>query len=86
MVTLDGKPEITYPCRWSYKLIGRFEELMEKEAREIVGDKPHTLKPGNKSRTGKFVSMELTVEVCHEDERLHIYNCLTQSQVIMQVL
>lgn len=86
MVILEGKPEITYPCRWSYKLIGRIEELMQEEAKAIVAGKPHELKPGNKSRTGKFVSIELTVEVCHEDERLHIYDRLTKSQVIMQVL
>ena len=86
MVTLDGKPEITYPCRWSYKLIGRIQELMEQDAKEILGDKEHELKEGNKSRTGKFISMELTVEVAHEEERLHIYDCLTKSQVIMQVL
>lgn len=86
MVTLEGKPEITYPCRWSYKLIGRFADLIEKEAKEIAGERPHDIKEGNKSRTGKFISMELTVEVCHENERLHIYECLTKSQVIMQVL
>ena len=86
MVTLDGKPEITYPCRWSYKLIGRIQELIEQEAKEILGDKPHELTVANKSRTGKFISLELTLEVAHEEERLHIYKRLTESQVIMQVL
>ena len=38
MVTLDGKPEITYPCRWQYRLIGRFAELMEAEAKAIVDE------------------------------------------------
>jgi len=88
VVTLDGKPEITYPCRWQYRLIGRFAELMEAEAKAIVDEleRPHTLSEGNKSRTGKFVSMELSVEVRHEEERLLIYDRLTKSQVIMQVL
>ena len=86
VVTLDGKPEISYPCRWQYKLIGRIEELMHEEAKAIVAHRPHEIKQGNKSRTGKFVSIELVVEVQHEEERLFIYDCLTKSQVIMQVL
>jgi hypothetical protein len=59
---------------------------MEAEIREIAGEKPYHLDLANTSRTGKFVSLNLTLEVCDEVERLAIYDRLTKSQVIMQVL
>lgn len=80
------KPIIEYPCSWSYRLIGRVHELIENEVKTALGDKKYDLKLTNKSKTGKFVSIELSVEVHHEEERLKYFDYFSKSQVIMQVL
>jgi putative lipoic acid-binding regulatory protein len=88
-VILDAninKPVIKYPCKWSYKLIGRIQDLIEEEVKTILGEKSYLLTLANKSKTGKFVSLELTVEVCEEKERLELFDRLSKSQVIIQVL
>jgi len=80
------KPVIEYPCKWSYKLIGRVHELIEEEVKTALGEKEYELRVANRSKTGKFISLELSVEVHHEEERLRYFDYFCKSQVIMQVL
>ena len=48
------KPEITYPCSWQYKLIGKDTEAIHALIRETFVNKEFKAKEGNRSRTGKF--------------------------------
>ena len=70
------KPEINYPTKWGFKLIGRDKEALEKCIKDImknIGDKTHSCTLGNKSRTGKFHSYNASCMVDTEEERNKIF-------------
>jgi len=87
-VILDAnkRVELNYPCKWQYKLIGRFEDLIKEDVKKILNDKEHKIEIANKSKKGKFISLNLHLEVESEEERLSIFDSLCKSQVIMRVL
>lgn len=80
MKILDGetpeRPDITYPTKWGFKLIGRDKEALLKCIKEImkeVGEKEHLCSLGNASRTGKFHSYNASCTVDTEEERNKIF-------------
>lgn len=86
MTTIEGKPEISYPCKWGYKMIGRDAELMRKVASDLIGKKLHTIKESNKSSKGTFVSLHLELVVDSEDERVYIYEELKKNSCFLHIL
>ena len=76
---LDGrKPEIDYPCTWSYRIIGADELRMRTAVREIVGQAEHELTLGLESAHGKYRSLQLELVVESEARRLEIFAALTR--------
>ena len=80
------RPEIEYPCRWSYKVVGESEERLRAVIRKVVGDTDHTLKLSNTSRTGKYVSLALDVLVRDEVQRRGIGQTLHEHIDVRLVL
>jgi hypothetical protein len=80
------KPNIEYPCEWSYRIIGKEESLLREAAVSVAGDRTYTLKKSNTSAGGKYVSLHLTVTVTDEDERLRIFGELKQCPPVKMVL
>ena len=80
------KPEISYPCRWGYRVIGTGHEPIRAAIDEVVGDHEHTLEVGNTSSGGKYVSYHLEVLVHTEASRLGIYEALSEFACIKIVL
>jgi putative lipoic acid-binding regulatory protein len=83
---LDQKLELEYPCDWRYKIVGSEREALEKAVHDVILDREHKLTHSNKSRTGKYVSMNLDLLVHNEDERQFIYEALKAHQNIKMVL
>jgi len=81
-----GKPEISYPCRWGYRVIGTGHEPIRAAIDEVVGDHDHTLEVGNASASGKYVSFHLEVLVHDEAHRLGIYEALCEFASVKIVL
>jgi putative lipoic acid-binding regulatory protein len=76
---LDGrKPEIDYPCTWSYRIIGADELRMRMAVREIVGAVEHELTMGLESAGGKYRSIQLELVVESEERRLSLFAALTR--------
>jgi len=74
--TTPERPDITYPTKWGFKLIGRDKEALEKCIKEIMkieGDKEHICSLGNASKTGKFHSYNASCTVDTEEERNRIF-------------
>jgi uncharacterized protein len=69
-------PEIDYPCRWPYKVIGRDEQLMRRAVAAVVGSLEHSLELSNVSRAGRYRSLLLTVAVASDEERRRIGQAL----------
>jgi len=80
------KLELVYPCSWTYKLIGHEKEAIQKAIHEVILQREHTLTHSNKSKSGKYVSMNLDMVIQNEDERNFIYEALKQHQDIKMVL
>ena len=80
------KLELTYPCKWCYKVIASEQKALEQAVRDVIQEREHTLEHSNKSKTGKFTSMNLDILVHNEDDRTFIYEALKQHQHIKMVL
>lgn len=70
---LTDKPEIIYPTKWGFKLIGRDKEALLNCIKEAMGEKEHHCHLGNASRTGKFHSYNASCSVETEEERKAIF-------------
>jgi len=86
MVCLRQKPKISYPCSWSYKIIAQKREQIEEVVEDICISKEYELKYSNNSKSGKYVSMNFTITVNSDEERVEIFNRLKQHQDITMVL
>lgn len=82
----EEKLELTYPCSWCYKLIAGEKEALEQAIRDVIDEREHKLTHSNKSRSGKYISMNLDILVHNEDDRNFIYEALKQHQNIKMVL
>jgi len=80
------KLELEYPCSWCYKVIANSEEDANVAVKDVILEKLHTLKPSNKSKSGKFVSMNLDLIVENEEERDFIFKALKEHEKTKMVL
>ncbi len=82
---IEGKPDISYPCKWEYRIIGENKTRIEQIVGEIL-EKPYTLELKNHSHQNRFVSMHLMVDVDNEEERNNIYSLLSNHPEIKMVI
>ena len=82
----EEKLELTYPCSWTYKLIGHEKEAIQKAIHEVILEREHKLMHSNASKTGKYISLNLDLLVHNEDDRNFIYEALKAHQHIKMVL
>jgi len=77
---------IEYPCNWCYKVIASERAALEQAIRDVIDEREHTINPSNKSKTGKYISMNLDLLVHNEDDRTFIFDALKRHQDIKMVL
>jgi uncharacterized protein len=82
----DKKLILEYPCNWCYKVIASEKAALEKAVRDVIEEREHKLSVSNKSKTGKYTSMNLDLLVHNEDDRTFIFEALKQHQDIKMVL
>lgn len=83
---LRGSPEIHYPCRWSYKLIGRSETGLRAAVALVLGQQDYRLDRSNRSATGRYCSLALSIVVRDERERRWIGQTLHEHDDVTMVL
>ena len=84
---LEGKKlELEYPCNWCYKVIASEKEALQNAVKDVVEEREHTLTDSNKSKGGKYVSMNLDMLVHNEDDREFIYDALKKHKDVKMVL
>jgi putative lipoic acid-binding regulatory protein len=71
--TCKTRPDIDYPTKWSYKIIGRDKEKLLACIKEIMGEKQHSCTIGNVSKNGKFTTYNANCTVETEEERNRIF-------------
>ena len=82
----EKKLELEYPCSWTYKVIASEKKALEQAIRDVLSEREHKVTSSNKSKTGKYTSMNLDLLVHNEDDRTFIFEALKQHQNIKMVL
>jgi uncharacterized protein len=82
----ENKPEIVYPCEWSYKIIGTDVDKTLEAIENAVGDLSYSVTPSNISKNGKYYSLNLKLMVPNEVVRDLVYQKLSGSDYIKIVL
>jgi putative lipoic acid-binding regulatory protein len=72
----DQHPEIAYPCRWTYRVIGADDARLRAAIALAVGEAEHTLAVARQSTGGRYRSLELEVLVIDERHRLTVFAAL----------
>jgi uncharacterized protein len=80
------RPEIIYPCSWTYKVIG--EDCAQLREIIIAACFPHTVlvSHSHSSSTGKYHSVNAELVVPDEMARLRIYENLKNNSAVKIVL
>jgi putative lipoic acid-binding regulatory protein len=83
---IEGKPDISYPTKWGYKVIGTDEVVLRKAVDSVLTDFEYSLKFSNKSSKGKFISFNISLMVQDENQRNAIFNNLKNHSAIKMVI
>lgn len=85
-MTSECKPEISYPCPWVYKVIGRDLGLLQGVVEEVLSGQAYSTVPSRSSKGGAYhcLNVELTVE--SEPERLGFYEKLRRHPAVIMVM
>jgi putative lipoic acid-binding regulatory protein len=78
----DKRPEINYPCEWSYKVIGNNIDRMLEAIESAVSGLNYDVTPSNISKNGNYYSLNLSLIVPNEVVRDLIYQKLDSSESI----
>lgn len=82
----DKTLELTFPCDWQYRLVGKNCEEIELAAKNVMGDKTYSLIPSRASSSGKFISLNLNTLIFSHEERLAIHEAIKKESAILYVL
>lgn len=82
----NKKPEINYPTKWEYKIIGTDVDEMISVVESIVKDLDYEITPSNISLKAKYFSLNVSVVVPSEIIRDKIFQSLTDHPVIKFVI
>ena len=82
----EKKVVLEYPCNWCYKVIASEEAALKQAIRDVIDERDHSLTASNKSKSGKYTSMNLDLLVHNEDDRTFIFDALKRHQDIKMVL
>ena len=80
------KPEINYPTKWGFKVIGKDKDKIEQAIKEVMGDKEHSLKFSNSSKKGTFHSYNTECVVESQEERDKLYKAFGEHNDVDYVL
>ena len=83
---LDGRPAISYPTSWTYRIICTREETVRAAVTEIVGPIQHRLENLGTSSAGRYQRLELVLEARDEAHRNEVFAALTRLSEVRFVL
>ena len=80
------KPDITYPCTWEYKVIGENQEQLRALIFKACDPAIPEIKLSNISSSGKYYSLNATLEVDSEEMRNSIFDKLHKHPSVKMVI
>jgi len=79
-------PNIEYPCRWEYRIIGASEDGLRAAAVAVAGELDYSLHAANVSSRGRYLSLRLEVLVHNDRMRVSLFEQLRAREEVMMVL
>ena len=67
------KPNIEYPAKWGFKVIGKDKVKVEQAVKDVMDTLPHSCNFSNTSKSGKFNSYSIECVVESEEQRDELY-------------
>lgn len=86
METPQERPEIVYPCSWTYRVIAVDAAHARSAIAQRLGTRPHRFGAGRTSRTGKYASLELELEVVDAADRDELFVAISAMAGVRFVL
>ena len=87
---LDGssceKPQIDYPCKWGYKIIGRDRLKLEASIFEVMGERDYKTPTYNSSSKGKFHALSTACQVESQEDRDSIFKAFQNHEAVKMVI
>ncbi len=80
------KLELTYPCEWEYKIVGKCENELSCAVETIFERREYNMKHSNTSSKGKFKSFSVKTLVHNDDDRNELYLMLKKHEAIKYIL
>lgn len=85
MKKIEGKPQISYPTVWEYRIFTTDSEAIYSKIFEIV-DKEYNLSHSKASKKGKYHSFKLTLEVDSEEHRDWLFREIKRLDIVAYLL
>jgi len=82
----SGSLNISYPCKWSYKIIGSDAEELIAAVEETITNLEYDITPSNISSNEKYLSLNVQVLVPSEIMRNIIFQQLSKHPAIKIVI
>ena len=88
MIAKRGTPklQLSYPCRWVYKVIGSNQKQVRQAICELIAEREYVVTSSNSSATGKYHCMNLEMRVESEADRTGMYEALRRHPAIIMVI
>jgi putative lipoic acid-binding regulatory protein len=86
MPTDDRRPEIEYPCPWSYRIVCSDEAAVRAAVPGIVGGETHTLVMVRESRAARYRTLELELVVRDQAHRDTVFQALQRIAGVRMLL
>lgn len=86
LTTHPEKPEIDYPCKWVYTIIGEDTQILKELILTACAPTDVDITHSHSSSGGKYHSLKATLTVENEEIRLQIYALLKSHPAVKIVL
>ncbi|WRF58746.1 DUF493 family protein [Helicobacter pylori] len=80
------KPTIIYPCLWDYRVIMTTNDTSALKKLLETYQRPFKLEFKNTSKSAKFYSFNVSMEVSNESERNEIFQKISQLEIVAHAL
>ncbi|HBT96160.1 MAG TPA: DUF493 domain-containing protein [Desulfobulbaceae bacterium] len=80
------KPQIDYPCRWQYTVVGENENALREILLLACTPAEVAIQFSHRSASGKYVSLKAEVTVASEEERNSIFRQIQDNSEVRYVL
>jgi len=80
------KPEIEYPCRWQYTVVGENELALRKILLLAGAPGRVAIRFSHRSSGGRYISLKAEITVASEEERLSIFHQIQNNSEVRFVL